>query len=148
MEKLDPEVTEQTGLTTGGETESGAGAPGSVSRRGLLQAALILATGGAAAAAPRRSSPKPSPAGPARDSMRRGVDYLERTQESDGSWQHYPGITALGVMAVAAAEGAKHPAVKRGSRFLAGMAKPNGGIYDDRDPARALPNYNTALSLR
>jgi squalene-hopene/tetraprenyl-beta-curcumene cyclase len=37
--------------------------------------------------------------------------------------------------------------VRSGARFLAGMAKPNGAIYDDRDPARALPNYNTALSL-
>src|SRR5207244_4413411 len=83
----------------------------------------------------------------AREALRRGVGYLERTQEEDGSWQHYPGITALGVMAVAAAGGRQHPAVGRGARFLAGMAKPNGGIYDEANPARALPNYNTALSL-
>jgi squalene-hopene/tetraprenyl-beta-curcumene cyclase len=50
-------------------------------------------------------------------------------------------------MSLAAAEGRKHPAALHGARFLAEMVKPNGGIYDDRDPARALPNYNTALSL-
>jgi squalene-hopene/tetraprenyl-beta-curcumene cyclase len=50
-------------------------------------------------------------------------------------------------MAVAASKGPKHPSVTRGAHFLAGMAQADGGIYDPRDPARALPNYNTALSL-
>jgi squalene-hopene/tetraprenyl-beta-curcumene cyclase len=119
------------------------------SRREMLQAALFVAAGGTAGAAPRpaRRRTVSGPLRQAQEALRRGVDYLERRQAADGSWQHYPGITALGVMAVAAAEDAKHPAARRGARFLAGMAKPNGAIYDDRDPARALPNYNTALSL-
>lgn len=121
-------------------------------RREVLQAALLLASGGAALARPQapsgtRRKPAPAALPGAREALRRGVAYLEHTQAVDGSWQHYPGITALGVMAVAAAAGPHHPAVGRGARFLAGMAKPNGAIYDDRDPARALPNYNTALSL-
>jgi squalene-hopene/tetraprenyl-beta-curcumene cyclase len=119
-----------------------------MSRRELLQAALVLGVGSVAHAAPTRSrSRTAAPRQRAREALRRGVDYLEGTQKPDGSWQQYPGITALGVLAVAAAEGKKHPAVRRGARFLAGMARPDGAIYDDRDPARALPNYNTALSL-
>jgi squalene-hopene/tetraprenyl-beta-curcumene cyclase len=112
-------------------------------RREVLQAAACLLAGGSASGAPSAVARNRQ----AREALRRGVDYLERVQASDGSWQHYPGITALGVMAIAAAEGARHPEVKRGARFLAGMAKSDGAIYDNRDPARALPNYNTALSL-
>jgi squalene-hopene/tetraprenyl-beta-curcumene cyclase len=122
-------------------------------RRELLQAALLLASAGVASGAtqPHPATPRrrkaPAALQAAREAARRGREYLERTQTADGSWQHYPGITALAVLAVAAAESPKHPAVLRGAHFLAGMAKPNGAIYDDRDPARALPNYNTALSL-
>jgi squalene-hopene/tetraprenyl-beta-curcumene cyclase len=115
-------------------------------RREVLQAAMLLVTGGASAA-PRTAPRRSRPAAAAREALRRGVDYLERVQESNGSWQQYPGITALAAMAVAAAEKPSHPAVSRGARFLAGKAKPNGAIYEDRDPARALPNYNTALSM-
>src|SRR5947209_7891029 len=50
-------------------------------------------------------------------------------------------------MALASAEDRKHPGVRAGTRFLASMAQPDGGIYDARNPARALPNYNTALSV-
>jgi squalene-hopene/tetraprenyl-beta-curcumene cyclase len=123
-----------------------------MARRDLLQAAVLLASAGVASGATRPpSTPRrrkaPAALAAARDAAHRGMQYLERTQTTDGSWQHYPGITALAVMAVAAAESPKHPAARRGAHFLAGMAKPNGGIYDDRDPARALPSYNTALSL-
>src|SRR5690242_11677367 len=97
-------------------------------RRELLQAALVLASGGIAVAAPRPPAGRRRKVPPiipgARESVHRGLDYLARTQAADGSWQHYPGITALGVMAVAAAAGTKHPAAHRGARFLAGMAKP------------------------
>jgi squalene-hopene/tetraprenyl-beta-curcumene cyclase len=116
-------------------------------RRELMQAGIAVLAGSSAAAAPRAASRKMGTSQKAREALRRGVDYLERVQGKDGSWQQYPGITALGVMAVVAAEGAKHPGVKRGAVFLAGMAKASGAIYDDRDPARALPNYNTALSM-
>jgi squalene-hopene/tetraprenyl-beta-curcumene cyclase len=118
-------------------------------RRELLQAAVALAAAGTARASPRASKRVRSHTAlsDAREALRRGVAFLEAAQVEDGSWQRYPGITALGVMAVAAAGGAKRPAVHRGAHFLAGKARPDGAIYDDRDPARALPNYNTALSL-
>ncbi len=117
-----------------------------LSRRALLQAAVGAAAVGAASAAPRPARRKPATAA-AREALRKGVTYLEAAQVADGSWERYPGITALGVMAVVASSHGEHPAARRGTRFLAGMAKPDGGIYDDRDPARALPNYNTALSM-
>ena len=50
-------------------------------------------------------------------------------------------------MAVATAGGVHQPSVARGAHFLAGMARSSGAIFDDRNPARALPNYNTALSM-
>src|SRR3954451_16884545 len=115
-------------------------------RRQLLRPAGLPPVGGAAGAATHRPAEK-EPAPGAREALRRGVDYLERAQLADGSWQQYPGITALGVVAVATSGGVKHPSVGRGAKFLAGMAKPSGAIYDDRNPARALPNYNTALSM-
>ena len=31
----------------------------------------------------------------AKKSVQRGIDYLKRTQEADGSWGHYPATTAL-----------------------------------------------------
>jgi squalene-hopene/tetraprenyl-beta-curcumene cyclase len=127
-----------------GETTA---AGGRLGRRRLLQTVALVAVGGAAEGATpaRRSDREPAPG--ARDALQRAVAYLERAQLPNGSWQQYPGITALGVMAVAAGGGVKHPAVERGAKFLAGMAKPSGAIYDDRNPARALPNYNTALSM-
>ena len=124
-----------------------------LARRELLQAALLLASGGVASGATRphtatlKRRKTPTALQAAREAARRGREYLKQTQTADGSWQHYPGITALAVMAMVAAESPQHPAARRGAAFLAGMAKPNGAIYDDRDPARALPNYNTALSL-
>jgi len=132
------------GTASRADTEAPAGR---LARRELLQAALVLAAGEAVAApGPARQRSKTATKA-AQEALRRGVDYLERAQLANGSWQQYPGITALGVMAVAAAESAGHPSVGRGARFLVGMARPDGAIYDDRDPARALPNYNTALSL-
>jgi squalene-hopene/tetraprenyl-beta-curcumene cyclase len=137
--------------TTGEGRGAGGASEGRLARRQILQAAVFLAYSGvAAAAAPpkARRGGKSEARKRVQEALHRGVEYLGRTQAGDGSWQHYPGITALGVMAVVAAAGSKHSSVGRGARFLAGMAKPSGGIYDDSNPARALPNYNTALSLR
>ena len=58
----------------------------------------------AVAAAPHRSAPAPVPGAAAartraRASMDRGLAFLRQKQETDGSWNHYPGITALVVLA-------------------------------------------------
>jgi len=82
-------------------------------------------------------------------SVKRGLDYLRATQKPDGSWQNYPGITAMCTLAFLR-NGVKDsdPAVARACSYLAALAKPNGAIYTDQlGPGQALPNYNTALSL-
>lgn len=82
-------------------------------------------------------------------SVKRGLDNLRKTQKPDGSWQSYPGITAMCALAFLR-NGVKEsdPAVGRACAYLAALAKPNGAIYTDQfGPAQALPNYNTALSL-
>jgi len=118
----------------------------------LAAAGAVAGTGGRVVAAP----PRPAAAVPgaaqarqqARAAMDRGVAYLRKTQQEDGSWLHYPGITALDLIAlVRAGVAASDPAASRAAAFLAAQAKPNGGIYDDSNPAQALPNYNTSLSV-
>src|SRR6187551_1842888 len=93
----------------GAENES-TSQSGPVTRRTVLQAGLLLATG-KAAAAPPPAQRGAGAAAQAREALKRGAQYLQSTQESDGSWQHYPGITALAVMALVAAEGKSHAAV-------------------------------------
>lgn len=82
-------------------------------------------------------------------SVKRGLDYLRKTQQPDGSWKSYPGITAMCAIAFLR-NGVKEsdPAVGRACAYLAKLAKPNGAIYTDQfGPGQALPNYNTALAL-
>lgn len=79
----------------------------------------------------------------------RGLDYLRKIQASDGSWNHYPGTTALAVAAFlrnGRKEG-NEPAIAKGIQYLMRQVKPNGAIYSDANPGTALPNYNTALAM-
>lgn len=82
-------------------------------------------------------------------SAARGISYLKRTQKPDGSWQNYPGITALCLLGLLRnGVPASDPAASKAAEYLAGLAKPNGAIFTDQyGPAQALPNYNTALSM-
>lgn len=98
----------------------------------------------------------PRPAAHAQDtrkqtltSINRGIEYLKSTQEEDGSWGKYPAVTALAVTALLknGRTEAKEPAVAKGVQYILHAAKPNGAIYNDADPALAMPNYNTALCL-
>jgi squalene-hopene/tetraprenyl-beta-curcumene cyclase len=122
----------------------------------MIAAGVILA--GAVVAAPpknrpaRASSPVPGGAearAQARAAMDKGIAFLRGTQQGDGSWKHYPGISALALLAfLRAGVTEKDPAVAKGCAFLVSQAKPNGAIYTDAlGPAQALPNYNTALSV-
>jgi squalene-hopene/tetraprenyl-beta-curcumene cyclase len=85
----------------------------------------------------------------ARVSVNRGLDYLRHIQEKNGSWGEYPATTALALAAFLrnGKTEVKETAVASGVQFLLRQARPNGAIYDPRDPARALPNYNTALAI-
>jgi squalene-hopene/tetraprenyl-beta-curcumene cyclase len=124
-------------------------------------ALLALAVGAAVLAHPSpgaaqrkpaaRPAAKPAPSAKAQldASARKGIGYLRRTQQKDGSWQRYPGITAVCVLGLLQnGVPASDPAVTRACAYLAAQAKPNGAIYTDQyGPAQALPNYNTALAL-
>lgn len=85
----------------------------------------------------------------ARKSVQRGLAYLRRVQETDGSWSHYPATTALAISALLR-NGQKEvsdPAAAKGLKYILRSVKPNGAIYSDANPATALPNYNTSLCL-
>ena len=110
----------------------------------------------AIAAPPRKAPaarPAPSKTAPvAREidaAVRKGLAHLRRTQGKDGSWQNYPGITAVAVLAfLRHGVNDRDPAVARACAYLSGLAKENGSIYTDQfGPAQRLPNYNTALAL-
>jgi squalene-hopene/tetraprenyl-beta-curcumene cyclase len=85
----------------------------------------------------------------ARQAAGRGIGYLRRTQETDGSWGHYPATTALALSALLRSGRTEmnEPAVVGGVRFLVRAAKPNGAIFSDANTATALPNYNTCLAI-
>lgn len=82
-------------------------------------------------------------------SVTRGLAYLRAQQKPNGSWQEYPGITALVMLAFLRNKvTAKDPAVAKAAAYLVSQVKLDGGIYTEAlGPAQALPNYNTALSL-
>lgn len=78
-------------------------------------------------------------------SIKSGLKWLYEQQEDDGSWQHYPAITALVLSAFLRAHpsiNAQEPAIAAGFDFLKGCVKPNGSIFLDD-----MPNYNTAICL-
>ncbi len=85
----------------------------------------------------------------ARQAVAKGLDYLRKTQETDGSWGHYPATAALALSAFLrnGRTELNDPAVASGVKFLTRAQKPNGAIYSDANAALALPNYNTSLAL-
>jgi squalene-hopene/tetraprenyl-beta-curcumene cyclase len=75
----------------------------------------------------------------------RGLKWLYDKQEDDGSWNHYPAITAL----VLTSFMNSHPGVTledtvlaRGYAYLKSCIQPDGGIYIDD-----MKTYNTALAI-
>jgi len=78
-------------------------------------------------------------------SIKLGLKYLYDQQEDDGSWQHYPGITALTLSAFLRAHPSittEEPAIANGFEFLKSCIKPDGSIYLDD-----MSHYNTAICL-
>ncbi|QOV87934.1 terpene cyclase/mutase family protein [Humisphaera borealis] len=89
-----------------------------------------------------------SPAASARESIDKGVAFLRKAQQTDGSWQTSPrdppGISALVLRALVQdpGTGTKSEAVLKGYKQLLSNQKPDGGIYADM-----LANYNTAIAI-
>lgn len=110
-----------------------------------MAAGLVLA---AAAFTAIPATPAPAPPSP-RAAAARGVNFLRRTQQADGAWRDYPGITAVCLLSlIRSGVKPEDPVVQRGARYLAGLARPDGAIYSEKfGPAQALPNYNTALAI-
>lgn len=79
-------------------------------------------------------------------SIERGLKYLRGSQEKDGSWSHYPGVTALAATAFLKSplgySEANNSFIARALSYLAGLARPDGSIYD-----RDMPDYNTSVVL-
>lgn len=78
-------------------------------------------------------------------SIKEGLKWLYEQQEDDGSWQHYPAMTALVLSSYLRAHPSisiNEPMIRDGFEFLKSCVKPDGGIYLDD-----MPNYNTAICL-
>ncbi|MBM4165746.1 MAG: hypothetical protein FJ218_02320 [Ignavibacteria bacterium] len=79
-------------------------------------------------------------------SIQRGLQWLEKNQELDGSWGHYPAITALAVVSFLKSPQSvfdnKNVAPEKGIQFILSCQKDDGGIYVDD-----LAGYNTAICL-
>lgn len=78
-------------------------------------------------------------------SIKEGLKWLHSQQEDDGSWQHYPAITALVLSSYLRAHPSitiNEPVINNGFEFLKSCVKPDGGIYLDD-----MPNYNTSICL-
>jgi squalene-hopene/tetraprenyl-beta-curcumene cyclase len=77
----------------------------------------------------------------------KGLDWLRRHQNDDGSWSlnDYPALTALPLWAYMGnpqGPGEKPAYIQKGYDFIVASARPDGGIY-----RKGLANYNTSISL-
>jgi len=83
----------------------------------------------------------------AEHSIKRGIEYLRTTRQDDGSWSHYPAVTALVVTALLRSPDELiepgDPDVDKGIEFILSHVKQDGGIYVE-DAMRA---YNTSICL-
>ena len=80
------------------------------------------------------------------DSLDRAATYLRQQRAADGTWENHPGITGLAataLMKMPNADRAKTVAELTSTLDkIAGLAKPDGGIYD-----KMVPHYVTAISV-
>jgi squalene-hopene/tetraprenyl-beta-curcumene cyclase len=79
------------------------------------------------------------------EALAKGEAYLKQQQTPEGIWEKHPGITAVAAVAVINQPGKQKAAqvasLTKTLDYLAGLAKPNGGIYDS-----TIPHYITAVS--
>ena len=78
----------------------------------------------------------------------RGLAWLVKQQEADGSWRHHPAITALAVTALYRAgrplTAEEQTVAGKALQFVLSNVRTNGAIFagDDKDK---YPNYSTAI---
>lgn len=111
----------------------------------------------AASAAAETAAEAPAPARSpleidARQSVRRGLDYIVAQQQTNGFWSNaeFPALTALPLWVLAIARRPQDTsAVDRAADFIAGLAQPDGGIYAVVPGRRggSLGTYNTAICM-
>ena len=74
----------------------------------------------------------------------RGMAWLLKQQETDGSWRHHPAITGLALTALARSEKPPQDAMDRAAKFILSNVKTNGAIYGGGETDK-YPNYSTAI---
>jgi squalene-hopene/tetraprenyl-beta-curcumene cyclase len=95
------------------------------------------------------NAPNESVRNEVRHAIAKGLEWLERNQNTNGCWSsaEYPAITALGLTAFQLRPGGRGLSsetapVRRGYAFVLSCVQPDGGIY-----RKELPSYNTSISL-
>ncbi len=80
----------------------------------------------------------------------RGLDWLAKQQEKDGSWRHHPAITGLAVTAFLRSgrplSTDQQATVDHAISFILSNVRTNGAIYGANQIDR-YPNYSTAICL-
>lgn len=117
--------------------------------------ALVATVLGAVVAMPLISAGQSRPAAPRGltadtqkqliESLNKAEAYLRQRQAADGIWEKHPGITALAATALLNQPGkpkaGQLAVVSKSLDYLVGLAKPDGGIYE-----QTIPHYITAVS--
>ncbi len=100
----------------------------------------------AAGIAPYISQAQPAPAArPVTDSEKKGIDYLLKVQEKDGSWMPQVGPAVTALITKALLQSGRTPndePVKKALEFIETMKQKDGGYYKDTNP-----NYNSSVVL-
>ncbi len=78
----------------------------------------------------------------------RGMAWLVKQQQANGSWNHHPAITGLAVTSIARSQAAlskdQQDAVDRGVKFILSAVQTNGSIFTG-GRGDEYPNYSTAI---
>ena len=113
---------------------------------------MVLSLGAATAAAAAKAA---EPSGPAAgadpkalpQAVDRAVQFLQTAQAPDGSFSGYagPGVTALVITALLRNDrGVNDPMVARALKYMEGMIRPDGGVYQ---AGAVYSNYETCLAI-
>ena len=113
---------------------------------------IVLSLGAATAAAAAKAA---EPSGPAAgadpkalpQAVDRAVQFLQTAQAPDGSFSGYagPGVTALVITALLRNDrGVNDPMVARALKYMEGMIRPDGGVYQ---AGAVYSNYETCLAI-